>query len=307
MERAVPAAIFVNPSAGAGGAGRKVARARDAFARRNFPAKFVKTDSPEEFRRSVRGAIGEGCRTLVAMGGDGTLQLLAREAIGRGVLVGVIPAGGGNDFAAALGISRNLEEAIDVIVHGKCRMVDAACVQVDGGQQAVYLGGGGMGLDAEAVRHAAGKFLRWPGRLRYLASAIAALRDFSGVQAIVEFPDSDLPKIAKTLLLAAVLNTPTCGGGLRLAPQARVDDGMLEVVLLEMLSKREVLALIPRLLVTGELETKRIARLRVPSVRISAQGQSWFQGDGELLGTAPVQVRAIPKALCVLAPDSAAS
>ena len=302
MERAEPAAVFVNPSAGAGGAGGKVARARAAFARRNFPARFVETRSREEFSGSVRHAISEGSRTLIAMGGDGTLQLLAREALGRDISVGVIPAGGGNDFAAALRISRNLEDAVEVIVHGKCRWVDVVCVQVDGGQQAVCLGGGGMGLDAVAVRHAAGKFLMWPGRLRYLASAIAALRDFSGVQVTLEFPGGDFPGIAKKVLLAAVLNAPTCGGGLRLAPEAQVDDGMLEVVLLEMLSKREVLTLLPRLLVTGELKTKRVTRWRTPGVRISAQNESWFQGDGELLGIAPVQIRAMPKALCVLAP-----
>jgi Sphingosine kinase and enzymes related to eukaryotic diacylglycerol kinase len=298
----LPATVFVNPAAGGGGARRKVARARQAFARRNFPVKIVETRSREEFRSSVRLAIGEGCTTLIAMGGDGTVQLLVREVIGRDARVGVMPAGGGNDFAAALGVSRNLEDAAEAIVRGKCRLVDVVGVQVAGGHQAVYLGGGGMGLDADAVRYAAGRFLMWPGKLRYLASAIVALRGFSGIQVNLEFPDNDLPPISKKVLLAAVLNTPTCGGGLRLAPQAQVDDGMLEVVLLEMLSRREVLALIPRLLVTGELKTKRTTRLRAPSVRISAPGQLWFQGDGELLGIAPVEVRAMPRALCVLAP-----
>jgi diacylglycerol kinase (ATP) len=302
MGRVVPATVFVNPAAGRGGAKRKVAQVREAFARRNFPVTIVETPSAEEFRSSVGRAISEGAETLIAMGGDGTVQLLVREAIGRDVRVGVIPAGGGNDFAAALGVSRSPAEAAETIVGGRCRLVDVVEVQVNGRQPALYLGGGGMGLDTDAVRHAAGRFLRWPGRLRYLASAIVALRDFSGIEIHAEFPDQALPPISKKVLLAAVLNTPTCGGGLRLAPEAQIDDGMLEVVLVEMLSKREVLALIPRLLLTGELETKHVTRLRAPSLHISAEGQSWFQGDGELLGIAPVEVRAIPKALRVLVP-----
>jgi len=116
MGRTVPARLFVNPAAGCCGAARKMAEARDAFAQINYWLKIVETDSVAGFRRAVREAMNEGCTTLIAMGGDGTLQLLANEmmaekgvigakgVIGRDVLLGVIPAGGGNDFAMALGI-----------------------------------------------------------------------------------------------------------------------------------------------------------------------------------------------------------
>ena len=160
-----------------------------------------------------------------------------------------------------------------------------------------------MGLDAEAVRHASGRFLMWPGRLRYLASAIAALSGFSGVLVEAEFPDSDLPKIMSRVLLAAVLNTPTLGGGLRLAPAARVDDGILELTMIEMLGKTEVLALLPRLLFTGELRTKRVVRVRAAKIRLNAREELWFQGDGELLGHSPVEIEVLPQALGVLAPS----
>jgi len=306
MERALPAAMFVNPAAGRGGAGRKVAGVRAAFALRNYPVKIVETTSPEQFRGSVRAAVSEGCATLIAMGGDGTLQLLAREAIGRAARIGVIPAGGGNDFASALGIPKDLEQAVDVIVRGKTRAVDAVRVRTGAGtsteQNAIYLGGGGLGLDAEAIRHASGKFLMWPGRLRYLASAIAALRGFYGVQVKAEFPDSDLPKIVKMVLLAAVLNTPTLGGGLRLAPAAQVDDGALELVMIEMSPKREILTWFPRLLFLGELKTGRVVRVRAAKITLSTREETWFQGDGELLGISPVEIQVISGALCVLGP-----
>jgi diacylglycerol kinase (ATP) len=304
MERTVPlpATVFVNPAAGRGSAGRKVAELREAFARRKYPVKIVESASAEEFRGAVRAAVREGCATLIAMGGDGTLQLLVREVIGREVQVGVIPAGGGNDFAAALGITKNVEQAVEIIVRGKTRRVDLVRVHNSNGLVAIYLGGGGMGIDAEALRYANGSFVKWPGRLRYLASAIAALREFRGVQVQVEFPEGDLPAIAKLVLLAAVLNTPTFGGGLRLAPEAKLDDGLLEVVMIEMLRKREVLALIPRLLLTGELKTKRVVRMRTAKIKLTAEKETDFQGDGELLWKTPVEIGILHRTLRMLSP-----
>lgn len=292
----------MNPSAGRGGAGRKIAEVRQEFARRQFLVDLVETASVQEFRASVQARIASGYRTFIAMGGDGTLQLLVREVIGRELQVGVIPAGGGNDFAAALGIQENVPQAVDVIVAGKSRSVDVVRVRTASGHDELYLGGGGLGLDAEAVRYANGKFLRWPGRLRYVASAIAALRGFSGLGVEADFPGSDLPRLKKRVLLAAALNTPTYGGGLRLAPDARVDDGLLEIVMIEMLRKREVLGLLPRLLSTGELRTKKVTRVRTSKVRFTTQGESWFHGDGELLGQVPVEIEVMRSALRVLAP-----
>jgi diacylglycerol kinase (ATP) len=304
MERTepLPATLFVNPAAGRGSAGRKVPALREAFARRKYPVKIVESASAEEFRLGVRAAVREGCATVIAVGGDGTLQLLVREVIGRDVRVGVIPAGGGNDFAATLGITKNVERAAEIVVCGKTRWVDLVRVRHSNGLDAIYLGGGGMGIDAEALRYANESFVKWPGRLRYVASAIAALRGFRGVQVQVEFPESDLPKIAKLVLLAAVLNTPTFGGGLRLAPAAKLDDGLLEVVMIEMLGKREVLALIPRLLLTGELKTKRVIRMRAAKIKLTAKKETDFQGDGELLGKTPVEIEIWHRALRVLAP-----
>ena len=302
MEGIVPAAVFVNPAAGRGGAGRKVAGMGSALARLTYAAKIVETDSADEFRNQVRRALREGCATLIAMGGDGTLQLLVNEVLGQDVQVGVVPAGCGNDFAAALGITKNLEKAAEIIVAGKTRMVDLVRVRNSSGLNVVYLGGGGVGIDAEALRYANRRFAKWPGRLRYLASAIAALRGFRGVQVEAAFPESDLPNVAKLVLLAAVLNAPTLGGGLRLAPDARLDDGMLEVVMIEMLRKREVLALIPRLLITGELRSARTVRMRAAKIKLTAEKETSFQGDGELLGKTPVEIEVVHKALRVLAP-----
>jgi diacylglycerol kinase (ATP) len=295
------ATVFVNPCAGGGKSGRKIADVRAEFAEHNFLAGFVEARSAEEFRTKVRVAVAEGCRTLVAMGGDGTLQLLVREAFGHGVTVGVIPVGGGNDFAAALGI-RNWKQAVAAIVQGKTRMADIAKAIFVNGDTAEYLGGGGVGLDAEAARYPSGKLPKWPGRLRYLASAIAALRGYEGVKVEIEFPGSDASPLRKRVLLAAALNTPSYGAGVRLAPEARLEDGKLDFVIIEMMSGLEAARLIPRLLLTGEFGTRHVTRVRAMKARISTEGGSVFHGDGELLGNAPVQIEVLPQAIRIFVP-----
>lgn len=300
MQRNETTVVFVNPCAGGGIAAGKIAKVRADFARQNFAVRFVEPGSSKEFRDSVRTACASGSRRLVAMGGDGTLQLLARETMGCEADIGVIPTGGGNDFAGALGI-RSWRQGVRVITKGKTRALDVIRVRFASGEEAFYLAGGGVGLDAEAARHASGKFLRWPGRLRYLAAAITALRGYSGIDIELE-DENSTRKISGRVLLAAALNTPTYGGGMHLAPGAQMDDGELDVVIIEMPSRLEVLKLIPLLLVTGRLGTNRAKQFRAKKIRLTLNEIRWFHGDGELLGQTPLEVQVVPRAIRVFAP-----
>ena len=274
---------------------------REAFAQKDFAVDVETPHSAEELRERVRTAINAGCKTLIGMGGDGTMQALVREALGCPVSFGVIPLGGGNDFAAALGIG-DWKEGVSAIVEGKVREVDVVRARFANGDQAAYLGGGGMGLDTEAMRYANGRFVRWPGRLRYLASAIAALRGYAGVKIKVDFPEGDTSQIEKHVLLAAVLNTPSYGSGVRLAPNASIDDGELELVTVEMLRPMEIVRAVVWLALKGELRTDHQERRRVKRVRLGASAGTLFQGDGEILGSAPVEIEVLPKAVKFFAP-----
>jgi diacylglycerol kinase (ATP) len=300
MEDTVSAVVFVNSCAGGGRAAGRLAEVRAQFAQRNFAVSLAECASPEEFRTSIGTAVASGCERLVAMGGDGTLQLLVGETMGFDVSIGVIPVGGGNDVARALGI-KNWKEAIDVVIGGKTRATDVVSVRFRSGEEAEYLGGGGIGLDAEAALQASSKFRKWPGRLRYLAAAINALRGYCGVEVDLEISGVAQP-IRERVLLAAVLNTPSYGGGVRLAPKAQVDDGELDIVIIEMLSRMEIVRLIPGLVFTGELRTSRVKRFRAAKARLCSHGSHWFHGDGELLGKVPVEIEVLTRAIRMLAP-----
>jgi len=294
--------VFVNSIAGGGRARSYLAQIQKLFESAQVHAQFVMTNSAAELELSAQDAISQGWRSLFAMGGDGTFQALANAAFGADVLLGVLPVGGGNDFAAALGLPGDPLKAAESILRGNPRFVDLVRVRTAEGRARLYAGGGGIGLDAEAARYATGAYRRLPGRLRYIASALRALVGYVPIEVRIEFPGSDLvPREAKALL-AAVLNSPTYGAGLKLAPGATIDDGSLHVVLIEDIGTGEVLWLLPRMLRSGELRASRVQRWKASKVRLTTRTPSVFHGDGEILGSTPVEIELVPGAVQVLAP-----
>jgi YegS/Rv2252/BmrU family lipid kinase len=262
------------------------------------------TGSAEELAAKVRKAITNHYRFLIAMGGDGTFQGLANEAVGEDVVLGILPTGGGNDFAAALGLPSDPIAAAQAIAGGQPRWVDLLRASTADGRTRLYAGGGGVGLDTEAARYASGAYRHIPGRLRYIASALRALAEYAPLEVNIDFPESDLSPIRAKALVAAVLNTPTYGAGLRFAPEADMHDGYLDVVLIEDLSLFGVLALLPRLVESGELRTSRLKRWRAQRVRFMTDRPAMFHGDGEILGPTPVEIEVVSHAVRVLAPAS---
>jgi diacylglycerol kinase (ATP) len=304
MPRDIPILVFVNRAAGRRRAPFYLSPLQTLFESRGVLLQFVETSSAAELESAAHSAIDENHRVLLALGGDGTFQALVNGAYGSDVTIGILPAGGGNDFAAALGLPNDAVSAAQILLKSKPRSVDLVRVRTANGRTRLYLGGGGIGLDAEAALFANGPCRRLPGRLRYIASALRALSEHLPLKVRLEFPDTDLPPVESIALLAGVLNTPTYGAGLCLAADARIDDGLLHVVLLEDLSPLHVLKLLPRLMGSGELRTSRVKRWKVKAVRMSADRPCLFHGDGEILGPAPVEIEVVPNAVRVLAPHN---
>lgn len=299
----LPAVVYVNPAAGGGRARSAVPRVKEVFEAASVPADFIFTESIEDLESRARAAIGSGKRLLFGLGGDGTFQGLVNAAYGDDVVLGVLPAGGGNDFAAALRLPEDPVAAAAAVLRGESKRVDLVRARTADGRVRLYLGGGGLGIDAEAARYANGAFRRLPGRSRYVASALWAFCGHCAVGVRAEFPGSNLPPMEINSLLAAVLNTPSYGAGIRLAPEARLEDGWLEVVFVEDLSVLQVLVLLPRLMISGELRGSHVKRYRVKAVKFTTDRPCIFHGDGETLGPTPVEIEVVPQAVRVLVPD----
>jgi diacylglycerol kinase (ATP) len=304
VSQEIPALVFVNRAAGGGRTNAYLPRIRKLLESLAFSAQFLEMSSASELESAARHETAQDGRLLLAMGGDGTFQALANAVLGAGVTIGIFPTGGGNDFAAALGLPNHPLCAAEQVLKGKPRYVDLVRVRTADGRTRLYAGGGGIGLDAEAARHASGVYRHFPGRFRYVGAALQALSEHVPLKIRLEFPDTDLRPMEASTLLAGVLNTPTYGAGVRLAPEAVIDDGLLHVVLIENLSTLEVLKLLPRLMSSGDLRTPRVKRWTVRSVKMSTDRHCVFHGDGEILGPAPVEIEVVPRAVRVLAPAS---
>jgi len=301
VSRETPAIVFVNPSAGGGRQHTYLPRIKNLFAAHQFHSEFVFTPSLEELESRTGAAIAAGRRVLLAMGGDGTLQGLVNAAYGSDVVLGIVPTGGGNDFAAALGLPKNPLAAAQAILGGQPSTVDLLRARTADGRARLYVGGGGVGLDAQSARYAA-YYRRVPGRLRYVVAALRALIEFAPLRVRADFPGNESPPFEEKVLLAAVLNTPTYGAGIRLAALAKIDDGLLNAILVKDLSALQVLALVPRLITKGDLPERHLRRVSAKRVRLTANRPSLFHGDGEILGPAPVEIEVISRAIRILAP-----
>jgi diacylglycerol kinase (ATP) len=300
----VPDLILANPTAGGGLGSEALARLRSFAAEKHWNAEFRSAESSAEFAQIAREEAGAGRERIFALGGDGTFQALLNAVAGNtNVSIGVLPAGGGNDLAAALRLPLDPVKAAEAILtQGEATPLDAAQVRTADGAERLYMGGGGIGLDAEAARFANGVYRKIRGRSRYLLSAIRALWGFRGIGVRVSLEGAEQSSLQGTALVLGILNTPSYGGGFRLAPEASLSDGRLDLVLLEDLGGLEIARMLPRLAMSGEIRTERIQRHCVTRARIETDRPCAFHADGEIIGMTPVAIVVVPGVMRVWRP-----
>lgn len=216
--------VIVNPAAGRGRGGRMLPAIRDAFAAVGVERIDVTSASGDERALALR-AIGEGCRTLVAAGGDGTWSNVANAVLASGadVRLGLIAAGTGNDFARTVGAP-----AADVA--GTARLaVDGPDVRVDVGriEGRHFLNIAGFGFDIAVLEDCV--TLRWPHQdSLYIVSALRQLIGYGGIEIAVGSPRGARP--ASRHLMLIVANARHFGGAFHIAPEAELGDGKLDAI-----------------------------------------------------------------------------
>src|ERR687895_1837230 len=228
--------LILNPSAGRGRAGRLRVSVSRFLEERGLRPVWHVTQGPGHARSIVRSLPGE--TSAVAVGGDGTVHEVAAACAGTGRIMGVLPAGSGNDYVKALGVGTDLRRALEVLIGGKVRVVDTA--EVNG---VPFNNGLGIGFDAEVAAGVAEAPAYLGGTGRYLWSVGRLLWRFRCHEATLRLDGGEVVE-AETILVAVALGT-TYGSMFRLAPEARLDDGLFDVVWSEEVSRTEVLRLVP--------------------------------------------------------------
>src|SRR3984885_13965706 len=292
--------VIVNPAAGGGRALRAQANVAKLLKLRGHGADCSHSQSSEDTSQQAERAVREGYRYVVALGGDGGFHHVVEALHGTEAVAGFFPAGNGNDIAADLGIPADPLDAADAFLKSAPRPIDLIRARFRDGRTAHYIGAGGMGLDAEAAHLANTKFKRLPGVTRYLAGA---LWEFFHGGTIGLHAEIDGVAWDGRALFVAVANSTRYGSGIRIAPDARMDDGWIDVALVQGVRLTRLVEAIPIILTSGDLRGfPEVRRYRCKRIVLQTERPAKVHGDGELLGETPVELTVLPRAVQVMTP-----
>lgn len=290
--------VIVNPSSGGGRAGRAEPSVAAALAEHDRASTFVRSRSAGDIREYAARAAADGIRYVAALGGDGTLHHLIEGVIGTDVVVGFFPAGNGNDIARGLGIPNHPVEAAKAFLQGTPRAVDLVRVRSNGGRVSHFIGAGGLGMDAEAAHLANTRFKTWPKTSRYL---VGMLQAYLGGTLWNLSAEIDGVRWSGEILFAAVANGNSYGSGLHIAPEAKMDDGWLDIVLVGQVRFLRLLKAIPIVLTSGDLRGfPEVQRFRCRKISMETDRVARVHGDGENLGESPAEFEVLPGAVQIM-------
>ncbi|MFH9011676.1 diacylglycerol/lipid kinase family protein [Streptomyces sp. NPDC017943] len=246
--------------------------------------------------RELARSAGERGRVVLAVGGDGITGSIGGALSGTGALFGMVPAGRGNDFARALGLPSDPEGVARVLLHGTPRAVDTIEVVSSVHAATVVLGSVYAGVDALANQHAnRSRMLRGPAS--YYAGALRAISGWRPVRYRVTVDGRDHAYSGYTVVAA---NSSYYGSARRIAPDARLDDGLLDVVMIRDAPRRLFFALMKELDTGAHVHRPQVQVVRGREIRIEADRDLPYGADGEIEAVLPVTARVLPGALRVL-------
>jgi diacylglycerol kinase (ATP) len=291
--------LVANPVAGGGRAARIASTAAKRLVDAGIDCRLVHPSSAVDTRATVRMAVEQQATAVVACGGDGTVHAVIQELVGLPTPLGILPGGSGDDIAGSLGFSSGPPaKVIDGLLHslstGRSHAVDVGDVCAADGERRVFLAVLSTGFDS-SVNERANTMSRLGGQ-RYNAAMLRELASFRPlpyrlvVDGVVHEGEG---------MLVSVGNGPRFGGGMLVCPDARLDDGELDITWLGAISIPAFLAVFPRVYKGTHVDHPAVEVLRGRAMTIEAPGQVAY-ADGERIGPLPISVSVRPGALRVL-------
>jgi diacylglycerol kinase (ATP) len=292
--------VVANPAAGHGRAGRLIGKVTTALHRLRLPHEVRVSESGSDVERLAHVAAGGGAKIVAALGGDGTVSLVANGILGTGAALAALPAGTGDDFAKAIGAGK-LDTAVELLANPKT--VDLDVIEVTtGAVKRNFVNIAGAGFDSEVNETANGMTVKLGATGTYVLALLKTLSRFSPASFTIQVDDERMELDA---MLVEVGSGRWTGGGMRVLPNAIMNDGLLDVCVVEALSRPAFLRAFPRVFV-GSHTTHPKVRMRTGSrVQVEANRRVLVYADGELVGSLPAIFEVRPAALpVVVGPDA---
>lgn len=301
--------FIVNPASARGTTLRVWSRLRQEISATGIAFDEHLTSRPGEATEIASQAFRGGVERVIAVGGDGTLSEIVNgyfdeqgRAFNSEAAIGLLPSGTGSDFRRSLGMTNN-SNPISALLHSEARPVDVACAtfQDFNAERAkrffINVASFGLGGDVSAsVNRWRNSLPRWiGGRARFSAAALAALGRYKNVRVSMRLDDERELQISSNLIVVA--NGKFAGGGMMLAPDAELDDGLLDVIVTDEATRWDVIKELPRIQRGGHLKNPKVSALRAREVWIDSEEPMAVDLDGETVGHTPVRIRLLPSAL----------
>ncbi|MDA1184536.1 MAG: diacylglycerol kinase family lipid kinase [Acidobacteria bacterium] len=298
-------AVVINPIAGTGGrpdvARDRAERAAAWLSARGLDgpaAQILVTERSGHARELTLAALAQGTTTVVAWGGDGTVNEVASALAFRDASLAVVPSGSGNGLARDLQIPMNPDHAFDVALDGRVCRIDAG--ELDG---RLFVNVAGIGLDAHVAQEFAAGGLSKRGLSRYAAVTARALFTYRADDHTV-VTDGTIRHLRP--LLIAIANGRQYGNGAMIAPSARLDDGKLDVVTVAARSPLAAMMAIPRLFMGRIADVRGVESVPAVDIRVTSAHAVLYHVDGEpFRGNVSIAARVRPRALRVAVPHDA--
>ncbi|MHB2024680.1 MAG: diacylglycerol kinase [Mycobacteriales bacterium] len=286
--------LLVNPTAGKGRGGRWSERVATRLRGAGVDVEVLAGGDASEASALARAAVERGTEALVALGGDGMVNLALQVIAGTATPLGIVAAGTGNDLAASLGLPRgNPEAAADVVA----RALPAGGQAIDAVRVGSRWYGSVLGAGFDSRVNDRANRMRWPhGRMRYNLAMLAELGVFRPLAFRIELDGEVLETDA---MLVAVGNGRSYGAGMQITPGAVLDDGLLDVTILGPISKLELLRTFPKVYRGTHVHHPAVRTRRARVVRLTAPGVTAY-ADGEFCAELPVTCECIPASVRVL-------
>lgn len=294
--------VIVNPTAGGGAARRTAQRAVSRLQARGARVTVFSGTDVDDTRAALRRARADRPDAVVTVGGDGTARLGIEALQESGIPLVLVPVGTGNDLALSLGIPRDPEHAADVAVDGRLATLDVVRLTREHGSTDLFGSVFASGFDSKVNERA--NRMRWPqGRARY---NIAIAVEFFLLKALpyrLTWTDAEGHdgSYDGSLLLTAVGNTSSYGGGVPICPTADPTDGILELTIIRPASRWRLIGVLMKAFSGTHVHEPEVETHRVRSIRIASPGLTGY-ADGDPMGALPAQLDVVPGALTMRLP-----
>ncbi len=294
-------AFIVNPAAGGGRGRRRWDILAQALRRSNKTAAagftVFYTERPGHGTGLARQAAESGYERVAAAGGDGTISEIVNGLVGTGAALGVVPIGTGNDFARGAGLPADPLRAAETVISGSIQKIDLGLIN----EKRYFINIAGIGFDAEVAR-AVNEYPKvLGGTLPYLAGILKTLWSFSPALMRVKI---DLRELRQKVFLLAVANATTYGGGLKICPDARIDDGLFDICVAGEIGRLEIPVLLPKIYQGGHRHHPKVKILRARQIEVHPSRLVAIHADGELIESQRFYCEIVPRAIDLIIPPA---